>query len=158
MAKLLLRVPDDVRAQVELALGRKLSSAEWQTLFLRFLNEELKEKLVKIKHLESIVARSKKTQKQADELADKVNCALSKRYLSESGVKYQEKKTASKDSYAEKMLSGKIECMAICRMRDESRIKKALESQDRIRAQVKKSGTDLTGEIRKWRARDATRT
>jgi len=92
MAELLLRVPDDVRVQVESALGRKLSPAEWQTLFSRFLKEELKEKLVRIKHVESIVARSRMTQKQAEGLAREVNCSLSKRFLSESGVKYQEKK------------------------------------------------------------------
>jgi hypothetical protein len=65
---------------------------------------------------------------------------------------------ALKVSYAEKKLLDKLECMVICRMKDKSRIKKALESQDRIREQVKTSSTDLTEEIRKWRARDATRT
>jgi hypothetical protein len=141
MAEMILQVPDELKAEVESVLGRKLSYAEWQTLCSRFLNVQLKKNLETIKQVDSIIAKSKMTQKQADELADKVNCALSKRYLSESGVKYQEKKTVLKGSSTEKM--------AICRMKDKSSIIKALESQDMIR--------ELTGEIRKWRTLPRTR-
>ena len=92
MAEVLLKVPEDIRAQLESVMGRKLSSAEWERLFSKFLNEELRTKLETIKRVEGIVSRSRMTQAQADELADKASLALSKRYLSESGVKYSPKK------------------------------------------------------------------
>lgn len=140
MAEMILQVPDELKAEVESVLGRKLSYAEWQTLCSRFLKVQLKKNLETIKHVDSIVSKSKMTQKQADELADRVNCALSKRYLSESGVKYQEKRVAFKGSSAEKT--------AICRMKKKSSIKKAMESQDMIRKHVKKSRADRKTNIR----------
>lgn len=80
MSELLLRVPYDVRREFETVFGREVTDATWQLLFSRFLNEELREKLDRIKRIESIVSRSKLTEEQAEELADEVNEALSKRY------------------------------------------------------------------------------
>ena len=95
MAELLLRVPDEVRKEFETVLGREIPEKMWQLLFSRFLNEELREKLSEIKRIESIVSKSKLTEKQAKELADEVSLAVSKRFLDSAGVKYSEDKKVS---------------------------------------------------------------
>lgn len=95
MAELLLRVPDEVRREFETVLGREIPEKMWQLLFARFLNEELKEKLSEIKRIESIVAKSKLTEKQARELADEVSLSISKRFLDSAKIKYPEGKKAS---------------------------------------------------------------
>ena len=95
MAELLLRVPDEVRKEFETVLGRKIPEKMWQLLFSRFLNEELKEKLSKIKKIESIVSKSKLTEKQAKELADEVSLSVSKRFLDSARVKYSGDKKVS---------------------------------------------------------------
>lgn len=86
MAEVLLRVPDDVRREFEALLGRGISESMWQLLFSRFLKEELREKLSRIKRIESIVSKSKLTEKQAKELADEASLSLSKRFLKSAGV------------------------------------------------------------------------
>lgn len=91
MAELLLRVPDEVRREFENVLGRKIPEKTWQLLFSRFLNEELREKLSKIKRIESIVAKSKLTEAQAKRLADEVSLSLSKRFLDSAAVKHSGK-------------------------------------------------------------------
>jgi uncharacterized protein YacL (UPF0231 family) len=81
MAELLLKVPDDVKREFEAVLGEKMPESMWQLLFSRFLNEELRKKLSEIKKIESIVSKSKLTEKQAKELADEVSMSLSKRFM-----------------------------------------------------------------------------
>ena len=88
MAELLLRVPNEVRREFEAMLGREIPEKMWQLLFSRFLNEELREKLLEIKKIESIVSKSKLTEKQAKELADEVSLSISKRFLDSARVKY----------------------------------------------------------------------
>ena len=95
MDELLLRVPDEVRREFETVLGREIPEKMWQLLFSRFLNEELREKLSEIKRIESIVSKSKLTEKQAKELADEVSLSISKRFLDSARVKYSEDKRAS---------------------------------------------------------------
>ena len=95
MAELLLRVPDEVRREFETVLGREIPGKMWQLLFSRFLNEELREKLSEIKRIESIVSKSKLTEKQAKELADEVSLSISKRFLDSARVKYSEDKKVS---------------------------------------------------------------
>jgi len=90
MAELLLRVPDEVRREFETVLGREIPEKMWQLLFSRFLNEELREKLSKIKRIESIVSKSKLTEEQAKELADEVSLSISKRFLDSAGITYPE--------------------------------------------------------------------
>lgn len=86
MAELLLRVPDEVRREFKTVLGREIPEKMWQLLFARFLNEELREKLSEIKRIESIVSKSKLTEKQAKELADEVSESLAKRFLASAGL------------------------------------------------------------------------
>ena len=81
MAELKLEVPDDVRMEFEALFGKKMPESMWQLLFSRFLNEELRKKLSEIKKIESIVSRSKLTEKQAKELADEASLSLSKRFM-----------------------------------------------------------------------------
>ena len=81
MPELKLEVPDDVRMEFEALFGKKMPESMWQLLFSRFLNEELRKKLSEIKKIESIVSRSKLTEKQAKELADEVSMSLSKRFM-----------------------------------------------------------------------------
>ncbi|MEK6949078.1 MAG: hypothetical protein AABX34_02575 [Nanoarchaeota archaeon] len=95
MAELLLRVPDEVRIEFETVLGREIPEKMWQLLFSRFLNEELREKLSKIKRIESIVSKSKLTEAQAKKLADEISLSVSKRFLDSAGVKYSGKKRQS---------------------------------------------------------------
>ena len=95
MAELLLRVPDEVRREFETVLGREIPEKMWQLLFSRFLNEELREKISEIKRIESIVSKSKLTEKQAKELADEVSLSISKRFLDSARVKYSEDKKVS---------------------------------------------------------------
>jgi len=86
MGELLLRVPYDVRREFETVFGRNVTDATWQLLFSRFLNEELREKLNRIKRIESIVSKSKLTEEQAKKLADEVSLSIAKRFLSSAGV------------------------------------------------------------------------
>jgi uncharacterized protein YacL (UPF0231 family) len=95
MDELLLRVPDEVRREFETVLGREIPEKMWQLLFARFLNEELREKLSEIKKIESIVSKSKLTEKQAKELADEVSLSISKRFLDSAGIEYSENKKVS---------------------------------------------------------------
>ncbi|GEM_PF-3407030 len=81
MAELKLEVPDDVRVQFEELFGNKMPEGMWQPLFSRFLNDELRKKLSEIKRIESIVSKSKLTEKQAKELADEVSMSLTKRLM-----------------------------------------------------------------------------
>ncbi|NMX21018.1 hypothetical protein C5S30_00975 [ANME-1 cluster archaeon GoMg4] len=90
MGELLLRIPYDVRREFEMVFGKKVTDATWQLLFSRFLNEELREKSDRIKRIESIVSRSKLTEKQAKELADEVSVSIAKRFLSSAGIEYSE--------------------------------------------------------------------
>jgi uncharacterized protein YacL (UPF0231 family) len=90
MGELLLRVPYDVRREFEMVFGKKVTDATWQLLFSRFLNEELREKSDRIKRIESIVSRSKLTERQAKELADEVSLSIAKRFLSSAGIEYSE--------------------------------------------------------------------
>jgi len=90
VAEVLLRVPDDVGKEFETALGIKIPEKMWQLLFSRFLNEELREKLSEIKKIESVVSKSKLTEKQAKELADDVSLSIAKRFLDSAGIKYSE--------------------------------------------------------------------
>lgn len=76
-----MRVPYDVRREFEMVFGRGVTDATWQLLFSRFLNEELREKLDRIKRIESIVSKSKLTEEQAEELADEVSLSVAKRFL-----------------------------------------------------------------------------
>ena len=88
MAELLLRVPDDVKREFETVLGRKIPEKMWQLLFSRFLNDELKKKLFEIKKIESIISKSKLTEKQAKKLADEVSLSMAKRFLDSAGIAY----------------------------------------------------------------------
>ena len=88
MAELLLRVPDDVKAEFENVFGRGMPEKMWQLLFSRFLNEELRKKLSEIERIESIVSKSKLTEKQAKQLADEASLSISKRFLDSAGVGY----------------------------------------------------------------------
>ena len=88
MAELLLRVPDDVKAEFENVFGRGMSEKMWQLLFSRFLNEELRKKLSEIGRIESIVSNSKLTEKQAKQLADELSLSISKSFLDSAGVRY----------------------------------------------------------------------
>lgn len=90
MAEVLLKVPEDVRQEVETVLGRKVSYATWQLLFSRFLNKELIEKLEKIKRVESIVSKSKMTEEQAERLANEVSLSIAKRFLASAGIQSPE--------------------------------------------------------------------
>lgn len=90
MTELLLRVPDDVRGEFETVFRRKVTDASWQLLFSRFLNEELREKLDRIKRIESIVSKSKATPEQVNELSDEVSLSIAKRFLSSAGIEYSE--------------------------------------------------------------------
>lgn len=87
MAEVLLRVPDDVRREFVAVLGREIPENMWQLLFSRFLKEELKEKLARIKRIESIVSKSKLTDEQAELLSNEASLSLSKRFLKSAGVK-----------------------------------------------------------------------
>lgn len=88
MEELLLRVPNDVRKEFENVFGKEMPDKMWQLLFSRFLNEELRNKLSEIKRIESIISKSKLTEKQAKQLADEVSLSISKRFLDSAGVKY----------------------------------------------------------------------
>lgn len=88
MAELVVEVPDDIRKEFKAVLGREMPEGMWQLLFSRFLNEELRKKLSEIKKIESIVSKSKLTEKQAKELADKVSSSVARRFLDSAGVKY----------------------------------------------------------------------
>lgn len=88
MEELLLRVPNDVRKEFENVFGKEIPGKMWQLLFSRFLNEELRNKLSEIKRIESIVSKSKLTEKQAKQLADEVSLSISKRFLDSAGIKY----------------------------------------------------------------------
>ena len=57
----------------ELALASKIN---WQLVFGRMLRE----KLVRLERFKRIVDKSELTEKGAEELADKVNTSLAKRY------------------------------------------------------------------------------
>jgi hypothetical protein len=71
MAEVKIEIPEDLSEEFT-----HISKEEWQLLFSRFLKEELE----RIKKVESIVAKSKLTEKQAKKLADEVNLSLAKRY------------------------------------------------------------------------------
>jgi hypothetical protein len=71
MAEVKIEIPEDLSEEFTC-----ISKEEWQLLFSRFLKEELE----RIKKVESIVAKSKLTEKQAKKLADEVNLSLAKRY------------------------------------------------------------------------------
>ena len=49
-----------------------------------------------------------------------------------------------------KTIVHRFEYAAVHRLKDKTRMEKAMKVQDKIRAMTK-GGTDLTGEIRKWR-------
>ena len=87
MAELILRVPDDVRREFETVSGTEVSESALQLLFSRFLQEELREKLQKIKRIESIASRSKLTESQAKELADKSSISVAKRFLDSASAR-----------------------------------------------------------------------
>ena len=87
MSELVLRVPSDIREEFRAEFGRKMPDEMWQLLFSRFLKEELKEKLQKIKRIESIVSKSKLTEEQAKKLADEASLSVAKRFLTSAGIK-----------------------------------------------------------------------
>lgn len=72
MAELVVKVPEDIGIEFG-----KISKADWQLLFSRFLRRELEE----IREIEAIVSKSKLTEEQAKELADEVSLAIAKRLL-----------------------------------------------------------------------------
>ena len=88
MSELRLKVPSDVKLEFERSLGSRVSYEMWQLLFSRFLREQLKVKLDRIKRLESIVSKSKLTERQAKKLADEASLSVARRFLSSAGVKY----------------------------------------------------------------------
>jgi hypothetical protein len=92
MADVFLKVPEDVRREAEVVLGKEMSYPAWQLLFSRFLNEELIEKLKEVKRIESIVSRSLMTEEQAEKLAEEASLSIAEKFLSSSGVSYPEKK------------------------------------------------------------------
>ena len=88
MAELVVEIPDDVRREFKTIFGKEMPEEMWQLLFSRFLNEELRKKLLEIKKIESIISKSKLTEKQAKELADEVSLSVTKRFLDSARVKY----------------------------------------------------------------------
>lgn len=54
------------------------------------------------------------------------------------------------DQMEYKKIINRFEYVTVYRLKDKSRVEKAIRTQDRIR-KMTKGGADLTGEIRKWR-------
>lgn len=71
MEELRIKIPD------ELGFFKQVSNVDWSILF----NKLVKSKLNRIARLQRIVAKSKLTEKDVEELSDKINRSLSKRYL-----------------------------------------------------------------------------
>ena len=71
MAEVVVKIPEELKE------FESISPINWQLLFSRFLKRELE----RIKEVEAIVSKSKMTQEQAEELADEVSLAVSKRFL-----------------------------------------------------------------------------
>lgn len=71
MAEIVIKIPD------ELSYMKDTSDMEWTLL----VNKILQERLDRIARLQKIVSKSKLTEKGVDELTDKINTSLAKRYL-----------------------------------------------------------------------------
>ena len=74
MAELKVEIPEDISEEFS-----KISDVDWQLIFSRFLRD----KLDKIREIESIVSKSKATEGHVKELADEVSLAIAKRLLKE---------------------------------------------------------------------------
>jgi hypothetical protein len=70
MAEICIKIPED------LEFLKNVPKVDWSIL----LNEMIKSKLEEISRLKKIVSKSKLTQKDVEELSDKVNTALAKRF------------------------------------------------------------------------------
>ena len=71
MAELKIKIPNEV------GFFKQVSDIDWSI----FVGKVIKSKLNRIARLQRIVAKSKLTEKDVAEFSDKVNSALSKRYL-----------------------------------------------------------------------------
>ena len=70
MEEISIKIPDD------LALMKQISDIDWSLLVGKLLRSKLEE----ISELKKIVAKSQLTEKDVEELSDKINKSLAKRY------------------------------------------------------------------------------